>query len=47
MQRAAKVAAFAVGLALVLVMLDQAPVIGGWLLLLLVLGLLILNTRGG
>lgn len=42
-----QLALFAAGLAIVLVLLDQAPAIGGWILLLLVLGLLILHPQKG
>lgn len=38
---------FAVGLAIVLVLLDQVPVIGGWALLILVIGLLVLHRQPG
>jgi hypothetical protein len=42
-----QLATFAAGLAIVLVLLDQAPAIGGWLLLILVIGLLVLHPQRG
>ena len=42
-----KLGLFAAGLAILLVLLDQAPEIGGWFLLILVIGLLVLHPQQG